>query len=462
MDIGKIHRIYFVGIGGIGMSALARYFLCGGYEIAGYDRTSTPLTDKLSSEGCLIHFEDNVERIPEAFRNPGNRNSTMIVYTPAIPDDHGELSFFRHHSYYILKRSELLGLITRASKGIAIAGTHGKTTVSAVIAHLLKQSDLDCSAFLGGISKNYESNLILGKGDLVVMEADEYDRSFLQLNPYFAVITAIDPDHLDIYEDYKHLKKAFISFIDKIKEGGKLLYKKGLDIKRGMPGTIETYTYSLDPGADFHTKNIRTENDFSLFDVITPGDPLQVRFGFPGKMNIENALAAVAVAWLLGIPDEQIRKAMVHFSGVKRRFDFQIRQKDLVYIDDYAHHPEELKACILSVREMFPGKKITGIFQPHLYSRTRDFATGFARSLEMLDELILLEIYPAREMPITGVGSEMIFEQTSMRNKTLCTKNNLLRLVGEKEFEVLLTLGAGDIDQFVQPIRDSLLEKWEG
>ena len=454
-----MHRIYFIGIGGIGMSALARYFLKGGYEIAGYDRTPTPLTDQLSSEGCLIHFDDKTDLIPESFRKPHSADTTLIVYTPAIPDDHSELLYFRKHSYDILKRSELLGLITRASKGIAVAGTHGKTTVSAIIAHLLKQSELDCSAFLGGISKNYDSNLILGSGDLVVMEADEYDRSFLQLNPYLAVITAIDPDHLDIYKDYKHLEEAFISFIKKVKEGGKLLYKRGLNIQKGIPDNVESYTYSIEPDADFHVTNIRSENDFNVFEVVTPGEPLRVRFRYPGKMNIENALAAVAVAWLLGVPGKQVQRALVHFSGVKRRFDFQIRRKDLVYIDDYAHHPEELKACILSVREMFPGRKITGIFQPHLYTRTRDFAAEFARSLEMLDELILLEIYPAREMPIKGVGSEMIFRQTNMKNKILCTKNDLLRLVGEKEFEVLLTLGAGDIDRFVQPIRVCLTEK---
>ena len=462
MDIKKIHRVYFVGIGGIGMSALARYFLMGGYDVAGYDRNSTPLTDELSKEGCLIHFDDDLTLVPDKFKDLELRHTTLVTVTPAIPDDHTELAYFREKSFTVVKRSELLGLITKSLKGIAIAGTHGKTTVSTMIAHILKQSDLDCTAFLGGISKNYNSNLITGDGDLVVIEADEYDRSFLQLYPWIGVITSVDADHLDIYQNYQNLEEAFLTFANQVSEGGNILIKKGLNIIQKMPEKIRTYTYSLETEADFYATNLRKRENYTLFDAVTPETRIEdIHFSFPGLMNIENAMAAIGVTSLLGVPGETIKKALLHFSGVKRRFDIQLCSKDLVFIDDYAHHPEEIKKCIHSVREMFPGKKITGIFQPHLYTRTRDFAAEFARSLEMLDRLILLEIYPARENPIEGINANLILEKTKLKNKLLCSKSELIRIMGKNDFEVLITMGAGDIDKLVIPIRKILMKQVE-
>jgi UDP-N-acetylmuramate--alanine ligase len=462
VDIKKIHRIFFIGIGGIGMSALARYFLIGGYDVAGYDRTSTPLTDELSEEGCLIHFEDDLTLVPDEFKDPELRQTTLVVATPAIPEDHSELAYFREKSFIVMKRSELLGFITKSSKGIAIAGTHGKTTVSTMIAYILKQSDLDCTAFLGGISKNFNSNLITGNGDLVVMEADEYDRSFLQLYPWIGVITSVDADHLDIYRNYQNLEEAFLAFANQVSEGGTILIKKGLNIIHKMPEKVRTYTYSLETEADFYATNIRRRENYFLFDAVTPEKRIEdIHFVFPGLMNLENAMAAIGVTSILGVPGETIKKALLNFSGVKRRFDIQLCTEDLVYIDDYAHHPEEIKKCIHSVREMFPGKKITGIFQPHLYTRTRDFANEFARSLEMLDRLILLEIYPARENPIEGINANLILEKINLKNKLLCSKPELIRIVEKNDFEVLVTMGAGDIDKLVIPIRKILMKQME-
>jgi len=460
VNIEKIHRIYFIGIGGIGMSALARYFLAGGYDIAGYDRTSTPLTNELVEEGCLIHFEDDLALIPDEFKNPDSRSTTLVTYTPAIPDNLNELAYFRENSFTVVKRSELLGLITKSSKGIAIAGTHGKTTVSTITAHILKQSELDCTAFLGGISKNYNSNLIIGEGNLVVIEADEFDRSFLQLYPWIAVITSVDADHLDIYESYQNLEEAFLTFANQVNKEGILLIKYGLDIIQKIPKSIKTYTYSLEEGADFYATNFRRKENYILFDAVTPNSRIgNIHFGFPGLMNIENAMAAIGIASLLGVQDESIKKALLHFSGVKRRFDIQLSTKDLVYIDDYAHHPEEIKRCIHAIREMFPGKNITGVFQPHLFTRTRDFADDFAQSLGLLNRLILLEIYPAREDPIEGINANLIFEKVDIKNKSICSKPELLRIIETNEFEVLVTMGAGDIDKLVIPIREKLMEQ---
>lgn len=462
MNIEKIHRIYFIGIGGIGMSALARYFLAGGYDIAGYDRTSTPLTNELVEEGCLIHFEDDLTLIPDEFKNPDSRSTTLVTYTPAIPDNLHELTYFRENSYTVVKRSELLGLITKSSKCIAIAGTHGKTTVSTITAHILKQSELDCTAFLGGISKNYNSNLIIGEGNLVVIEADEFDRSFLQLYPWIAVITSVDADHLDIYESYQNLEEAFLTFANQVNKEGILLIKDELDIIQKIPKSIKTYTYSLKEGADFYATNFRRKENYILFDAVTPNSRIEnIHFGFPGLMNVENAMAAIGIASLLGVKDESIKKALLHFSGVKRRFDIQLNTKELVYIDDYAHHPEEIKRCIHAIREMFPGKNITGIFQPHLFTRTRDFADDFAQSLGLLNRLILLEIYPAREDPIEGINANLIFEKVDIKNKSICSKPELLRIIETNEFEVLVTMGAGDIDKLVIPIREKLMEQIE-
>jgi len=463
VDLKKIHRVYFIGIGGIGMSALARYFLMGGYDIAGYDRTSTPLTGELSKEGCLIHYQDDLTLIPDEFKKPESRNTTLIVVTPAIPPDHTELTYFKKQSFTILKRSELLGLITRYAKGIAIAGTHGKTTVSTMIAHILKQSELDCTAFLGGISKNYNSNLITGKGDLVVMEADEYDRSFLQLYPWIAVITSVDADHLDIYGNYQNLEEAFLQFVNQVSEEGSILLKKGVKISRKIPERITTYSYSLETEADFYAVNIRRRGHYYLFDAVTPNSRIEnIHLGYAGLLNVENAMAAIAVASLLKVPVETIKKALLHFSGVKRRFDIQLCHEDLVFIDDYAHHPEEIKRCIMAVRELFPGRMITGIFQPHLFSRTKDFAAEFARSLELLDRLILLEIYPARESPMEGVNAKLILDQTNMVNKLLCSKAELIRIIEKENVEVVVTMGAGDIDKLVDPIREILMKREKG
>jgi len=463
VDLEKIHRIYFIGIGGIGMSALARYFLMGGYNIAGYDRTPTSLTGELSKEGCLIHYQDDLTRVPDEFKKPESRHTTLVVVTPAIPPDHTELSYFKKQSFTILKRSELLGLITRHAKGIAVAGTHGKTTVSTMIAHILKQSELDCTAFLGGISKNYNSNLITGKGDLVVMEADEYDRSFLQLHPWIAVITSVDADHLDIYGNYQNLEEAFLNFASQVSEGGSILIKKGVKIGRKLPERIRTYSYSLETEADFYAVNIKRRDHFYLFDAITPNSRIEnIHMGYTGLMNVENAIAAIGVASLLKVPAETIKKALLHFSGVKRRFDIQLYRENLVFIDDYAHHPEEIKRCINAVRELLPGRRIIGIFQPHLFSRTRDFAAEFARSLELLDRLILLDIYPAREKPIEGIDAKLILDRTNLEDKMLCSKAELIRIIEEENVEVVVTMGAGDIDRLVDPIREILMKRENG
>ncbi|MCX6230795.1 MAG: UDP-N-acetylmuramate--L-alanine ligase [Bacteroidetes bacterium] len=449
MNFGKQHIIYFLGIGGIGMSAIARYFHSKAAVIYGYDKTKTPLTEQLIKEGMQIHFEENINEIPE--------NIDFVVYTPAIPKMHKELQYFQKKAFNIYKRSEVLGMITRDAKSIGVAGTHGKTTISTMTAHLLKQSAIDCSAFLGGISKNYNSNLLLSeKSDYIVVEADEFDRSFLQLHPYIAVVSSIDADHLDIYGDKNELKKSFEVFISQIQKGGKLIVKKGLQLI--MPDNIDIYTYSLNENADFHAANITIKNGYYYFDYIFPdGIFKEIKMGYPGLHNIENAVAAISVAVLSGVKENEIRPALAAFEGVSRRFDFRIRTEKLVYIDDYAHHPEELKACIYSVRNLFPDKKICGIFQPHLFSRTRDFADEFARSLELLDEVVLLDIYPARELPIPGITSQFILDKIINTEKHLVEKSEIINFLKNRDIEVLLTLGAGDIDQLVEPIEKMLL-----
>lgn len=461
MNLKDIKYFYFLGIGGIGMSALARYFKAMGKDVSGYDKTQTKLTDEIIKEGINIHFEDNIKKIQPEILN--FKDETIIIYTPAVPKDHSEYQFFNANGFNIKKRSEVLGMITQDTYTIAVAGTHGKTTTSTLIAHILKSSGVDCSAFLGGISLNYNTNLLLNQKSeisnpksIVVVEADEYDRSFLTLHPSVAVITSVDADHLDIYGNKKEVEESYFLFSEQVKPEGTLIVKKTVDntlsIKR------KKFTYSLTSNADYTAKNIVVKNGEYHYDIVYPqGEINNVVIGLPGKHNVENSVAAVAVAKSLEISDDSIKKALSSFKGVKRRFEYHIKNENLVYIDDYAHHPEELKACIKSVREMYPEKKITGIFQPHLFSRTRDFADEFARSLELLDELILMEIYPARELPMEGITSQWLLEKVNLKNKMVCAKKDLVSQVASANPEVIITLGAGDIDTFVTPIKNKLL-----
>ncbi|MCB2197284.1 MAG: UDP-N-acetylmuramate--L-alanine ligase [Bacteroidetes bacterium] len=453
MNIKEIHNVYFLGIGGIGMSAIARYFKTLGKNVAGYDRVSKPLTKELIEEGIDIHFEDNIDKIPYDYRD---NVYTLVVYTPAVPDDLNELNFFRANGFAIKKRSEVLGMLSQQKKCIAIAGTHGKTTITTMIAHLMRQSRMGCNAFLGGISKNYKTNYLVDKqSKYVVVEADEFDRSFLKLNPQKAIITAVDADHLDIYSDQNDLKDAFKQFINQINPGGKLVIKADLDFVTPQRDDIDVYTYSIHGETDFKAENIRIENGLYVFDFVgVKGRINNLTLGLPGLLNVENAIGAIALATISGVHNDEIFNALGKFKGIKRRFDYQVHRDDFVYIDDYAHHPEELKASIRSTKELFKDKKITGIFQPHLYTRTRDFADEFAKSLDLLDEIILLDIYPAREEPIAGVTSEIIFNKIENKNKTLCSKNELLKILKNKKPEVLMTLGAGDIDDLIEPIKN--------
>ena len=452
------HTIYFLGIGGIGMSALARYFKANGKDILGYDRVSTYLTNELESEGMKIHYEDNISLIPEYISNSSNIENVLIIYTPAIPSNNLELNFFRSHNYTIKKRSEILGEITKNEYSIAIAGTHGKTTTSSIIAHILKFSGKDCTAFLGGISKNYNTNFLLPDSIMenvpVVVEADEFDKSFLTLYPNIAVITSMDADHLDVYGDKKHLEENYLAFSSHVKTSGKLFAKQGLEL------TNNSYSYSIWKEADFMAVNINIKEHHYFFDLNGKfGIIEELSLGLPGIHNVENALVAVAVGQYLGIENGIIKEAIKSYSGVKRRFDLRFNSNGVVYIDDYAHHPEELRVCIQSVKELYPNKKITGIFQPHLYSRTRDFVDGFAKSLSMLDELILMDIYPARELPIEGVNSSIIYDKVTIRNKRILSDKQIIKEIESKNYEVLLTMGAGDIDKLVDPIESILKYK---
>jgi UDP-N-acetylmuramate--alanine ligase len=452
MNFEKIYNVYFIGIGGIGMSALARYFNTMGKYVAGFDRTQTTLTDALQSEGISIHFEDSIANIPEKVIT--EKENTLIIYTPAVPANHNEFSYFRNHGYIIMKRAEVLGFIFSNKKGIGIAGTHGKTTTSTILAHLLKQSNVDCSAFLGGISKNYNSNLMLSnKSEIVVAEADEFDRSFLKLFPYMTIVTSTDADHLDIYGTHAEVLKSFNLFIRQINKGGILIHKKGIQLDISNLESVHIFDYAVDDIADFYPVNLKLIDGLYSFDLQTPnGIVRNLKLGVPGKMNLENSIAAIAASLFVGVSINEIRLGLENFSGVKRRFEYHIKNNNFVYIDDYAHHPEELKACITSVKAIYPTKKITGIFQPHLFSRTRDFAEGFAESLGLLDEVILLDIYPAREEPIPGVSSNIIFDKLTLKNKWLYSKSDLLKFLKTREPEVLITMGAGDIDKLVEPI----------
>lgn len=462
----NITHIYFLGIGGIGMSALARYFNAMGKQVCGYDKTPTKLTDELIAEGIKIHFEDNINLVPEDFKAADRRSEILIVYTPAVPKDHSEYVFFNNNGFNIKKRAEVLGLITESARTIAVAGTHGKTTTSSLVAHILKVAGLDPSAFLGGITQNYKTNLLLSKslnalslektgaGSFVVVEADEYDRSFLTLHPEIAVITSVDADHLDIYGDKSHVEESFSMFADLVER--KLIVKKSIADK--VRSSKHAVTYSVDDQyADYHASDITIEGGFYYYNIHTPKNIFKnCMLGLPGKHNVENSVAATAIACELNISEVYIKEALRTFGGVKRRFDYQLKTDKLVYIDDYAHHPEELKATINSAKEMYPGKKITGIFQPHLFSRTRDFADEFAKSLDLLDECILLEIYPARELPLEGVNSQMLLDKMKSPDKMVCQKKELLEEIGKRDVEVLLTMGAGDIDTLVEPIKNKL------
>ncbi len=457
IDFNGIEGFYFVGIGGIGMSALALYFNRGGYTIAGYDRSSGKITDTLAGSGCNISFKDEIAGIPSLFKEIKNRGKVLIVYTPAIPSESCILNFFRNNGYRLYKRSEVLGEISSKTDTIAVAGTHGKTTVSTMIAFLLKQSHVDCSAFLGGISKNYDSNLLTGEGRYTVMEADEYDRSFHRLSPLMAVVTSVDADHLDIYGDHKTMIAAYNEFCGKIKAGGTLLINSRIIKDIICPAGVTCLTYGQDPDADFRSYDIEHTGDFYRFSIKTPGGTINdLHFPFPGIINIENMTAAIAIALKCGVKEDEIRKEIILFRGVKRRFDIRINLPGIAYVDDYAHHPEEIKACIMSLREYFRGRKITGIFQPHLFSRTLDHAEGFAAILDKLDEVILLPIYPAREKPIPGVSSELILSKMRLERKSLIQMSEIPEKLDIKKLDVLVTIGAGDIDRLVEPIEEKI------
>jgi UDP-N-acetylmuramate--alanine ligase len=457
IDFRNIEGLYFTGIGGIGMSALASYFLKGGFVIAGYDRSDSLITERLSEEGCAISYSDDINTIPDLFRNITNKNKVIIVFTPAIPSDSKILRYFREQGFMIYKRSEILGAISAETDTIAISGTHGKTTISTMTAHLLKQSHIDCSAFLGGISKNYDSNLILGTGRYTVMEADEYDRSFHRLSPMMAVISAMDPDHLEIYGDHQTMIAAYNEFAAKIRKGGVLVYNSSLKGRVIHPDGVKCLTYGAADGSDYRYSSVEHKDDYYTFTLDTPGGRISnIRFPFPGIINIENLTAAISMALNCGVTEDEIRKAAVIFRGVRRRFDIRVNMPGLVYVDDYAHHPEEIKAFILSIREYFGKRKITGIFQPHLFTRTRDHAEGFAAILDQLDEVILLPVYPAREKPIEGVSSEMILERMKLKNKRMMQMSDIPGKLDISAIDVLATIGAGDIDRLAGPIEDKL------
>ena len=443
--------LYFVGAGGIGMSALVRYFLAKGYRVAGYDRTPSPLTEALQSEGLEIAYDEEVALIPDYCRAPA---TTLVVYTPAVPATHAGLVYFRAQGFKVVKRAELLGLITQSSKGLCFSGTHGKTTTSSMAAHIFHESAVGCNAFLGGILRNYDSNLILSEhSPFTVIEADEYDRSFHWLHPYMAVVTATDPDHLDIYGTEEAYLESFAHFTSLVQPGGCLVVKKGIKLIPRVQEGVKVYTYSARDGGDFHAENIRVGNGTIIFDFVAPDSMVaDVELGVPVEINIENAVAAMAIARLNGVAADDMRRAMATFKGAKRRFEFWVKRDDRVMIDDYAHHPDELKASIRSVRALYPGRKLTVIFQPHLYSRTRDFAPQFAEALSLADEVFLLDIYPARELPIPGVTSQIIFDRITCRNKELCLREKLLERIKECNFDILLTMGAGDIDRLLPQI----------
>ncbi|WP_138992956.1 UDP-N-acetylmuramate--L-alanine ligase [Larkinella sp. C7] len=454
--MNNIRYVYFLGIGGIGMSALARWFLVNGYEVAGYDRTATTLTNALQQEGMAIHFEEDVEQIPAHFRE--NRDETLVIYTPAVPKTHLEYIYLTEHGFTLQKRSQVLGLLAGRMTTVAIAGTHGKTTTSSMVAHILKDSGVNCAAFLGGITQNYGTNFLLNEPTddlskvICVVEADEFDRSFLTLFPQVAIVTSTDADHLDIYGDHNAVLDSFSAFVGQIKPDGTLFMKRGLALADRTPATV--YEYALDEGS-FYSKNLRIENACFVFDIVYPQGVIEnIALQMPGFHNVENAVAAAAAALQVGVAPEQIRQALGNYKGVKRRFEYILKSKNVIFIDDYAHHPAEVFAFLSSLKALYPERKVTAIFQPHLFSRTRDFADEFAKSLSLADRVILLDIYPARELPIEGVSADLIFKSILSENKVQCTKADLPDLLRNEPPELVATIGAGDIDQMIPVLRN--------
>ncbi|MEP7256558.1 MAG: UDP-N-acetylmuramate--L-alanine ligase [Ferruginibacter sp.] len=451
-DIQNIKRIYFLGIGGIGMSALARYFNSKGVVVSGYDKTETVLTKQLVKEGIAVHFEDNIEFI--------DKEAGLVVYTPAVPKDHKELNYFLKNKYSVVKRSDVLGAITNSSFNICIAGTHGKTTTSTMVAHILRHSEYGCNAFLGGIAVNYNSNFWSSEKNVCVVEADEYDRSFLKLSPDVAIISSMDPDHLDIYGTAENMEQAFIEFSERIKPGGLLLSKYGLKRTEELKAHEHLTFHLYNENASVYAANVKMINGSYRFDVVMQYWELRdVVLNMGGLHNIENMIAAISVAHYLEIDNDKIRNAVADFRGVKRRFEYIIKNEEQVMVDDYAHHPEELRALLTGAKDLFKDKKCTVVFQPHLYSRTRDLADGFAESLDLADEVILLPIYPARELPMEGVSSEMILDKMENKNKKVLDKTELLEWIKKNKTELLITAGAGDIDTLVEPIKEILINK---
>lgn len=444
MNLERIHNVYFVGIGGIGMSAIANYFKSNGKNVAGYDKVSTKITNSLQQMGIEVHFEDSINLIPLEFKD---NEQTLVVYTPAIPKNNAEFNYFLENKFVVLKRSEILGEITENTFCLAVAGTHGKTTTSTILGHILKEAGLNATSFLGGISENYKSNLILGGSEISVVEADEFDRSFLKLSPNIACITSMDADHLDIYGEKAELEKSFKDFADKVSDT--LIVRKGLPLK-GI-------TYGINEDADYDAKNLKIEEGAYIFDVQTPAETIEnIKINLPGKHNVLNAVAALAMANIFGVSLQVIAKALLTFKGIERRFSYKIKRENLVLIDDYAHHPTEINAVIDSVREMYPTKKIAGIFQPHLYSRTRDFINDFAASLSRFDALILLDIYPARELPIDGVTSAWLLDKITIENKQISSKENLVENILKLDSQIIVMIGAGDIGELVEVIKNAL------
>lgn len=458
MEMNDIKAVYFIGIGGIGMSAIARFFLNKGISVGGYDRTPSDLTQKLEEEGAWIHYEDNIELVPEIYKNKEN---TLVIYTPAIPVSHTEFRFFKENQFNLQKRAQVLGTLTRTHKGLCVAGTHGKTTTTSMTAHILHNSHIDCNAFLGGITKNYGTNYILSpKSDYVVIEADEFDRSFHWLRPFASVITATDPDHLDIYGTKEAYLESFSQYSALIQPGGYLILHKDLEMEPCVQDKVTVFSYSRHEG-DFHAENIRIGNGEIFFDLISPFENIpDILLGVPVSINIENSIAAMALAQIAGATAEEIKTAMASFQGVDRRFDFKIKNDRVVFLTDYAHHPEEIKQSIRSIKELYADKKITAIFQPHLYSRTRDFYNEFAEGLSLADDVILLDIYPAREVPIPGVTSKLIYDHLAPEvTKRMCTKEELPDLIQNSDFDVLIALGAGDIENYAPQIVEILKDR---